>query len=61
MCPSSGENHCIYVTLVFVTLYGWRLIQTPPIQCDKYQCRIDTVIFLLMMGTWMPETRREEK
>jgi len=22
MCPSSGENCCIYATLVFVTLYG---------------------------------------
>ena len=35
--------------------------QTPPIQSDKYQCRMDTAIFLLMMGTWMPETCREEK
>ena len=26
MCPSSGENYCIYVTLVFVTLCGWRLV-----------------------------------
>ena len=26
MCPSSGENCCIYVTLVFVTLYGWRQV-----------------------------------
>jgi len=26
MCPSSGENCCIYATLVFVTLYGWRLV-----------------------------------
>ena len=24
-CPSSGENYCIYATLVFVSLYGWRL------------------------------------
>ena len=24
-CPSSGENHCISATLVFVTLYVWRL------------------------------------
>ena len=24
MCPSSGENCCIYATVVFVTLYGWR-------------------------------------
>ena len=47
MCPSSGENYCIYETLIFVTMYGWRLSadQTPPIQCDKHQCRIDTVIF----------------
>ena len=26
MCPSSGDNYCIYATLVFVTLYGWRLV-----------------------------------
>jgi len=26
MRPSSGENYCIYATLVFVTLYGWRLV-----------------------------------
>jgi len=26
MCPSSGENSCIYATLVFVTLYVWRLV-----------------------------------
>ena len=25
-CPSSGESHCIYATLVFVTLYVWRLV-----------------------------------
>jgi hypothetical protein len=68
MCPSSGENCCIYAALVFVTLYGWCLVcwldsiqpadQTPPIQSDKYQCRKDTSIFLLMMGTWLPETCR---
>jgi len=28
--------------------------QTPPIKSDKYQCRIATAIFLLIMGTWMP-------
>ena len=39
MCPSSGENCCIYATL-----YGWCL-QVPPIQSDKYQCHIDTAIF----------------
>jgi len=43
MCPSSGDNYCIYATLAFVNLYGWRL-QTPPIQSDKRQRRIDTVI-----------------
>ena len=26
VCLSSGENYCIYVTLVFVTLYEWRLV-----------------------------------
>ena len=55
MCSSSGENYCIYATLVFVTLYGCCLVcwldwiqpadQTPPIQSDKHHCRIDTVIF----------------
>ena len=43
-CPSSGENNYIHASLVFVTLYVWRL-QTPPIQSDKYQRRVDTVIF----------------
>ena len=51
-CPSSGENCCIYATLVFVTLYEWHPVcwlepanRMPPVQSDKYQCRIDTVIF----------------
>ena len=35
--------------------------RTLPIQSDKHQRRIDTVNFLLMMGTWIPETCREEK
>ena len=26
MCPSSGENCCTYATLIFITLYGWRLV-----------------------------------
>ena len=52
--PSSGENCCIYATLVFVTLYGWRLVcwldwnqpadQTPLIQSDNYQWPIDTTV-----------------
>jgi len=25
-CTSSGENHCIYATLVSVTLDVWRLV-----------------------------------
>jgi len=66
MCPSSGENCCIYATMVLSLCMGGVLSeikpadQTPPIQSDKYQCHIDTTIFLLMMGTWMPETCREE-
>ena len=52
MCSSSGVNCCVYATMVFVTLCGWRLVywldsiqaarQTPHTQSDKYQCRIDT-------------------
>ena len=55
MCPSSGENCCIYATLVFVILCGWRLVgrldwiqpedQMPSIHNGKYQCRKDTIIF----------------
>ena len=29
MCPSSGENYCMYATLVFVILYGWCLVCRP--------------------------------
>ena len=41
MCPSSGE--------ITLSMRHWYLKlqpadQTPPIQSDKYQCRIDTVI-----------------
>ena len=72
MCPSSGEKSlylrdtgiCHSVWVAYGLLVGLKLQpadQTPPIQSDKYQCRIDTAIFLLMMGTWMPETCREEK
>ena len=47
MWPPSGKNYCIYSTLVFVTLYGWRPVcwLDWPIQGDIYQCHIDTVIF----------------
>jgi hypothetical protein len=34
--------------------------QTPPIQSDKYKCRVDKIIFLLMMCTWMPGSCREK-
>ena len=54
MCPSSGEitvsmRHW-YLSLCMGGVWsaGWISIQpadqTPPIQSDKYQCRIDTVI-----------------
>ena len=70
MCPSSGEKLlylcdigiCHSVWLASDLLVGVEIQpadQTPPIQSD--QCRIYTAIFLLMMGTWMPETCREEK
>jgi len=44
--PIIRRIYCIYATLVFFTLYGWLSgLQTrqPPIQSEKYQCRIDTV------------------
>jgi len=44
--PIIRRAYCIYATLVFFTLYGWLSgLQTrqPPIQIEKYQCRIDTV------------------
>ena len=75
MCPSSGEKllylcdtgicHSIWVASGL--LVGLKLLkvsiqpadQTPLIQSDKYKCRKEKAIFLLMMGTWMPETCRE--
>jgi len=45
--PIIRRTYCIYATLVLLSLYGWLsgLQQTrqPPIQSEKYQCRIDTV------------------
>ena len=43
--PIIRRTYCIYLTLVFFTPYGWLsgLLQQPPIQSEKYQCRIDTV------------------
>jgi len=43
---SSGENYCIYATLVFAIHTVW---QVPVSHRDSN--------FLLKMGTWMPETR----
>ena len=63
-CPSSGKitvsmrQWCLSLCLSGV--WSAAADQTPPKQSEKYHCRIDTVI-LLMMGTWMPETRREVK
>ena len=42
------RTYCIYVTLVFFTVYGWlsgllQQARQPPVQSEKYQCRIDTV------------------
>jgi len=44
VCPSSGENYCIYASGLLVGVPLQTADQTPPIQSDKYQCRIDTVI-----------------
>ena len=38
--PIIRRTYCIYATPVFFTLYGQR---QPPIQSEKYRCRIDTV------------------
>jgi Mn2+/Fe2+ NRAMP family transporter len=71
MCPSSGENYCIYATLVFFTLYGWRLVCSldfnPTSRPDATHTGWQPPVshrysnFLLIMGTWMPETCREVK
>ena len=46
--PIIRRTYCIYATLIFFTLYGWlsgrdQPTRQPPIQSEKYQCRIDTV------------------
>ena len=51
--PIIRRTCCIYATLVFFTLYGWlsgmlvgmrpnQQTRQPPIQSEKYQCRINT-------------------
>jgi len=49
--PIIRRNYYIYVTMVFVNLFGWS---------DKYQCRIDTVISP-DDGSMVAETSRKEK
>ena len=58
-CPTSRENYCIYATLLFVTLYGWRLFATH----TEWQILVSHTYsnFLLVMGTWVPATCREDK
>ena len=63
MCPSSGEDCCIYATLVFVTQCEWRLVCWTDATHTEWQILVShrySNVFL-MMGTWMPETCREEK
>jgi len=50
MRPSSGENYCIYVTLVFVTLYVWRLVcwlDMCPSSGENY-CIYVTLVFVTL-------------
>jgi len=63
MCPSSGGNYCIYATLIFVTVYGWRLVCRPDATHSEWQIPLSHRYsnFLLMMGTWVSETCRKEK
>jgi len=60
MCPSSRENYCIYVTLVFVALYGWCLVYCSRPDATHTEWQIPMLHrysnFLLMLGTWMPKT-----
>ena len=69
-CPSSGENYCIFVTLV-LSLYmggvwsaGW-IQSNQQTRHHPYRVTNTSVAgysnFLLMMGTWMPETCRKVK
>jgi len=37
MCPSPGENYCMYATLVFVTLFRWRLVCRPDATHAEWQ------------------------
>ena len=44
-----------YLSLCMSGVWCAAAEQTPPIQSDKYQCRIDNYSnFLLMMGTYVP-------
>ena len=41
-CPSSGENYCIYATMVFITLDGWRLVCWLYWNCWQFQSNQQT-------------------
>jgi hypothetical protein len=48
MCQALGENYCIYATLVFVTLYGWRLVCEIIQGCTVNKTKIITVSMCIM-------------
>ena len=70
-CAHHQESHCFCATLVFVTLYGWRLVSwldwnptnRPDATHTEWQIPASHRCsnFLLMTGTWMLETCREDK
>ena len=71
MCPSSGElivsiRHLVYVTL-YTCRFGWDCVSSKPAHETVIytEWHIPDVVLiqliLLMMGTWLPETRREQK
>ena len=72
MCPSSGENCCIYVTLVFVTLMvgvwfaGWIDFQSNQ-QTRRHPYRVTNISVAQIQQIspddrhMVPETCREEK
>jgi len=64
VCVASGLLVGFSVWVASSLLVGLKLQQadqTPPIQSDKYQCRKDTAIFLLLTGTQIPEICIKEK
>jgi len=65
MYPSSGENYCIYATLLLSLCMGgdWSTVwsETPTSRPDATHAEWQEPVsrrysnFLLMMGTWMPD------